>query len=181
MVAGNGCGQAGVPHHQGQPVGKEQLGGLERAQPALERGERGKRRARRVQREKGNGAVGEQRPQPDPDRRDHAKSSLGPREQADQVEARVVLGERLEARHHRAIGKHRLQTHDLLARAAVPKDANTARVRGDQPADRGRVPGREVDAEVEPQRANNLMQGGECHACAEGDLSPVTASRGPPR
>ena len=159
-----------VPH-QGQPVGKEQLGGLQGAEPGLELGKRLKGRTRGLQREQGHGSVSKQRPQPDPDGRDHRERPLGPGEQPDQVVAGVLLGQRLQPRQGRAVRKHRLQAHDLLAHGAVSQDALAARVGGDQPADRGRVPRREVDTEVQPHRANRLLQGGERHAGAHGDLA----------
>jgi hypothetical protein len=92
-------------------------------------------------------------------------------EERRQVVARVVLREALEARDDRAVGEHGLDAGRAGASRPVAQGASAAGVAGDDPADRARVPGGEVQAGVVAGAATGVLEGGQRRARAHGDLA----------
>ena len=78
-----------------------------------------------------------------------------------QIEAGVVLHHLVQARHHGAVGQHRLQPEHHVARHAVADDAVAARVCGQVAADGARAACAEVERAEVACRVGCLLHGFE--------------------
>jgi hypothetical protein len=96
--------------------------------------------------------MGQRRDEPQARGGDHRQRPLAAGEQAGKVVPGVVLHYPGQPPDDRAVGKDRLEADELPAHRPVAHDAHATRVGGHHTADRCRVPGSEVDAELPPRR-----------------------------
>ena len=152
------------------PVGQHQLDGLQPGQPLPQPGDRGHRLGHAGQAQTRGHAVLEARDQAQPRRGDHRQGPLAAGQQAGEVVAGVVLGQPGQVGHHAPVAQHRLDAGHLGPHRAVAHHMDPAGVRGDHPADRARVPRRQVDAEGQPGRVGVGLQPGQRDAGPGGHL-----------
>ncbi len=114
--------------------------------------------------------MAEARHEAQPSGRDHGERALGSGHQRRPVDADGLLRQTRERADGRPVGEHRLDPHDLLSHRAVAHDPGSAGVRGDRPADAGRVACGEVDRRVEPGVSGRALPVGDRHPRVAGDL-----------
>ena len=171
MLAAQRGGQPGVRAHQGQARCLEVLGGPDAGQQrpdlGLQHG-RGLDAGHPGQHGQGGRLGG---PQPEPGRGDDPEGALAARQQLGQVVAGVVGLNAAEPADHAAVGEHRFQPEQLSPGRAVPDGLDAARVGGDRAAHRGRVPGGQVHAVLQPGPGGVRPQFRDRHPRAGGDLA----------
>ena len=115
--------------------------------------------------------------EPEPGRGHDPERALAAAQELGQVVAGVVLDEAGEAADDLAGAEHGLDADHLRPHGPVTQDPDTAGVGGDHPADRGRVPGAEVDPEGEARVGGGARQRRQRHPGARGGLGGQRVDR----
>ena len=170
-AGGERRGHPGMAHDELQAGIGEELEGVDRCQGAAQDA-RGRDRGGGIgEADHAHRPMAQLRHQAQPDPRDHGERPLAAGQQPPDVVAGVVLRDAGQAAHDGAIGQDGLEAEELRAHRSVADDVHAAGVRGDHAADRGGVPGSQVDPDLPAGGSRGALDRRQGRARADGDLA----------